>query len=141
LTDDAPTQPRGVEVGGKRVQAARAGMGVTDETVATYRAAALFLKVEWVGAVLMCLSIVLLYVLTFRPSGLSGAAALGISMAVLALGILLYWPSHRSYRRLDFPWHRRLDTVAIVVAGSGAIFWLLFVVLEALTVAGVRILP
>lgn len=123
----------------RSMQKARAGMTVSEETVAAYGAARAFLLGEWFGASLSAASIALAYMLTAART--PGAVTLGTSLAVFAGGAYVFWKSRTYYRRLDFPWARRWDTAALVLAGSGAVFWLLFAVLEALAWMGVKILP
>ncbi len=134
-----------------RAQKARAGMAVTEETVAKYTAARGFLYGEWFGASLMAASIALVYLLAGCPkgaaascttgSGVSPTWAIGSSLVVFALGAWVFLSNHRYYKRLDFPWAKRWDTAAIVLGGSGAIFWLLFGLLVFLARLGVRVSP
>jgi len=126
----------------ERRRKAIAAMRISDEEVATYGAARAFLLGEWFGASLMDASVVLLYLLAAPGRGAtSGGTALGVSLATLALGTAAFWSSRRYYGRLDFPWAPRWHTAALVVAGAAGIFWLLFALLEALALGGVRILP
>jgi len=124
-----------------RMQKARAGMAVSEETVAAYTAARGFLFGEWFGASLMCASVTLLYMFASPRSSASGAAALVSCLALMAVGSYAYLTNHIYYKRLDFPWAKRWDTGAILVAGTGAVFWLLFAVLEVLVKLGVTVLP
>jgi hypothetical protein len=124
----------------REVQKARAGMAVSDETVAKYTAARGFLMAEWFGASLMVVSFTLLYLLTFGTTA-KPLTTLAVCIAILALGSYVFLTNHGYYRRLDFPWAKRWDNGAIVLAGSGAVFWLLFALLEVLTFFGVRVGP
>ena len=124
-----------------RVQKARAGMSVTEETVAAYTAARGFLMGAWFGASMSCASIGMLYMLTVPTFGVSGPVAFAVSLAFFVVGGYVYWTNHTYYRRLDFPWAKRWDTGALVVAGAGAVFWLLFALLATLAWMGIRVLP
>ncbi|HLF17167.1 MAG TPA: hypothetical protein VI796_07040 [Candidatus Thermoplasmatota archaeon] len=121
-------------------QKSRLGQPVSEETVATYTAAQGFLVGEWVGALVMVASFTQLYVAVFGRA-YSGRTALVVGAALLALGGWMFWKSHAYYKRLDFPWRRRWDAVAVVVAGSAVIFWLLFLVLAVLVWRDYPILP
>lgn len=124
-----------------RMQKARAGMSVSDDTVASYTAARGFLYGEWFGASLTCASVTLLYMLASPKVATSGAVAIGVSLAMFALGGYVFLANHRYYKRLDFPWAKRWDNAAIVVAGAGAVFWLLFALLAVLFKLGYSVLP
>jgi hypothetical protein len=124
----------------RAMQKARAGMAVSEETVAAYTAARGFLMAEWFGASLMVASFTLLYLLTFGSAAAVGTT-LWVCLAMLAAGAYVFWTNHRNYTRVGFLWAKRWDNGAIVVAGSGAVFWLLFAVLEALTLLGVAVGP
>ncbi len=124
-----------------RMQKARAGMAVTDETIANYTAARGFLYGEWFGASLMCASITLVYMLASPKVAASVAVAISVSLAMFAVGTYAFWTNHLYYKRLDFPWAKRWDTGAIVVAGAGAVFWLLFGLLVVLYRLGVEVGP
>ena len=134
-----------------RMQKARAGMAVTDETVAKYTAARGFLYGEWFGACLMVASIAMVYLLAGCPKSAAKACvagtaaspgvALGVSLAMFALGSWAFLSNHRYYKGLDFPWAKRWDTAAIVLAGSGAVFWLLFALLFLLAELGISVAP
>jgi hypothetical protein len=122
----------------RRVQKAREGMAVSEETVVKYRAARAFLLGEWFGASLMVASFSLLYLFGI-PGGPPVPIALGVCLSIFLFGTYVFWTSHRYYVRLGFPWAKRWDTTAIVMAGAGAIFWLLFALLEVLVYFGVPI--
>jgi len=124
----------------KELQKARAGMAVSPETVAEYRAARAFLVAEWFGASLMVASFTLLYLFTFG-SQVGVPTIYAVCAAILVLGSYIFWTNHRNYGRVGFLWAKRWDNGAIVVAGSGVIFWLLFVLLEVLTLLGVKVGP
>jgi hypothetical protein len=124
----------------KEMQKARAGMAVSEETVAAYTAARGFLLAEWFGASLMVASFTLLYLLTFGSRAGVGIT-LGVCLAVLALGGYVFWTNHRNYTRVGFLWAKRWDNGAIVLAGAGVVFWLLFALLEVLTLLGVAVGP
>ncbi|HUR62899.1 MAG TPA: hypothetical protein VM241_00300 [Candidatus Thermoplasmatota archaeon] len=123
-----------------KMQKARAGMSVSPETVAAYTAARGFLMAEWLGASLMVASFTLLYLLTFGSRAAVGTT-LWACLAMLLLGAYVFWTNHRNYARVGFLWAKRWDNGAIVVAGSGAVFWLLFALLEVLTLFGVAVGP
>jgi hypothetical protein len=124
----------------KPLQKARAGMAVSEETVAAYTAARGFLMAEWFGASLMVASFTLLYLLTFG-SPASPGATLAVCALLLVGGAYVFWTNHRNYTRVGFLWAKRWDNGAIVVAGAGVVFWLLFAVLEVLTLLGVAVAP
>ncbi|MEA3203012.1 MAG: hypothetical protein QOI63_678 [Thermoplasmata archaeon] len=124
----------------RAMQKARAGMAVSTETVAAYGAARGFLLAEWFGASLMVASFTLLYLLTFGSRATVGIT-LATSLAMLALGAYVFWTNHRNYTRVGFLWAKRWDNGAIVVAGSGVVFWFLFALLEVLALFGVAVGP
>lgn len=122
------------------MQKARAGMAVSEETVAAYTAARGFLMAEWFGASLMVASFTLLYLLTFGSQA-SARTILVVCGVLLVGGSYVFWTNHRNYAKVDFPWAKRWDTAALVTAGSGVVFWFLFVLLEVLTYFGVAVGP
>ncbi len=134
-----------------RVQKARAGMAVPEETVVNYTAARGFLYGEWLGACLMVASMALVYLFTACPRndvsacqpGSAGNSMLsvGVSLGMFAVGTWVFWSNHTYYKRLDFPWAKRWDNAAIVVAGAGAVFWLLFGLIAVLVSMGITVLP
>lgn len=124
-----------------RMQKSRQGMSVSEETVAAYTAARAFLMGEWFGATLMVASFTLLYLFAFvaqRSPPLP--VVLGVCLAMFLGGAFIFWRNHEYYVRLGFHWAKRWDTTAIVVAGAGAIFWLLFGLLALLSAFGVDVL-
>lgn len=110
----------------------RLNQPVSDETVAKYTAARAFLYAEWLGASMIVASFTLLYFLTAATQA-SGPVILGVSIGFGALGTLVFWSARTAYRRIDFPWAQKWETMANLLAASGAIFWLLFALLEVLT--------
>jgi|ERR1051326_4903077 hypothetical protein len=124
----------------KKLQKARAGMAVSEETVALYTAARGFLMAEWFGASLMVASFTLLYLLTFGSQA-SVRVTLAVCATLLAGGGYVFWTNHRNYTRVGFLWAKRWDNAAIVLAGAGVVFWLLFLLLELLTFLGVAVAP
>ncbi|HUR62604.1 MAG TPA: hypothetical protein VM286_09610 [Candidatus Thermoplasmatota archaeon] len=122
------------------MQKARAGMAVSEETVAQYTAARGFLMAEWFGASVMVASFTLLYLLTFG-SRATTRTILAVCLAILLLGAYVFWTNHRNYTRVGFLWAKRWDNGAIVTAGSAVIFWFLFAMLEVLTLFGVSVGP
>lgn len=124
----------------REMQKARAGMAVTEETVAAYTAARGFLMAEWFGASLMVASFTLLYLLTFG-SDASARATLTACGLLLAGGSFVFWTNHRNYTKVGFLWAKKWDTGALLVAGTGVVFWLLFLLLEVLTYFGVAVGP
>src|SRR5438477_2725643 len=106
----------------KQLQKARAGMAVSEETVASYTAARGFLLAEWFGASVMVASFTLLYLLTFGSQA-STRTTLIVCALLFAGGAYVFWTNHRNYTRVGFLWAKRWDNGAIVVAGSGAVFW------------------
>lgn len=138
----------------RSMQRSREGMAVTPEMLANYGAARAFILGEWFGASLMVASFALLYLLVQRcpvrlvdgacPTSLvgpPGGVTIAVSLGVFAVGTLAYWRSRRYYLGLDYPWARRWHAGATVVAGSAAVFWFLFALLEVLTLLGVQVLP
>lgn len=124
----------------KQRQKARAGMSVSDDDMATYTAARAFLFGEWVGALIMVASFTQLYIVTFVAGGNAGWS-IGIGLAALALGGWVFWSNRTYYLRLNFPWRRKWDAVAVVFALAGVVFWLLFGLLAALVWNGVPVQP
>ncbi len=119
-------------------QKSREGQSVSDETVATYTAAKGFLIGEWFGAVLMVLSFTLLYALGLRPD--ADVRTIEIAGFLLfVVGTWAYWKSRGYYLALDFPWKRRWEVAATVVAGTGVVFWLMFLVALFLAWRGVAV--
>jgi len=116
-------------------------MAVTAETVATYRAAKAFLLSAWIGALLLFASFTQLYLAAALGSNRQQAWSLGLGIVMAALGGWMSWSSNRYYNRLDFPWRRRWMVGAILTAGSGGLFWLLFLLLQTLQFFGVKVLP
>lgn len=123
----------------RTLQKSREGMAATPEMVANYTAARAFLLGEWFGASLVVASFTLLYLFAAVPGGPSVAVTLSVCLTIAAVGAFAFWRNHQYYQRLDFPWARRWHTSATVVAGSGAIFWLLFALLELLAALGIPI--
>ncbi len=121
------------------LQKSRANQAVTDEQVALYRAAKGFLTLEWVGAVLLVLSFTWLYAFGLRP-GASTGSALGVALTLLVLGAVLWISGRNAYYRLDFPWRRKTEFFATVVAGAGVVFWGLFAIAAFLAWRGVEFL-
>jgi hypothetical protein len=78
--------------------------------------------------------------LTFGSRATVGIT-LATSLAMLALGAYVFWTNHRNYTRVGFLWAKRWDNGAIVVAGSGVVFWFLFALLEVLALFGVAVGP
>lgn len=138
----------------RSMQRAREGMAVTPEMLANYGAARAFILGEWFGASLMVASFAMLNLLQKRcperlvdghcPTALVGPpawAAIAVGVGFLLVGTLAFWRSRRYYLDLDYPWARRWHAGATIVAGSAAIFWLLFGLLELLTLLGAPIFP
>ncbi len=123
------------------MQKSRANQPVTDEQLATYRAARAFLQAEWFGAILMVVSFTQLYVFALGPYAVSTRAALIAGAIMLAIGAWIFWSSRTYYLRLDFPWARRWEVVATVFAATGVVFWGLFLLAACLVWRGVEILP
>lgn len=113
-------------------------MSVTDEQLATYTAARAFLFGEWVGAILMVASFTQLFFLGLR-SDEAATWSLILGLAMLALGGFMFWRNRTYFLRLGVDWRRRWEVTAIIVAGSGVVFWLLFGLLSLLTALGVPI--
>lgn len=125
------------------MQKARAGMALSDEDRFGYTAARAFLFGEWLGALIMVSSVVWLYASLF-VGGASAALALGVGLAALALGGFVFWANRRNLLGLDGGWDRykrRFEVVAVVFAGTGAVFWLLFALLAVLVWNGVPVQP
>ncbi|HJQ92705.1 MAG TPA: hypothetical protein VJ874_00295 [Candidatus Thermoplasmatota archaeon] len=114
---------------------------VPDDTVASYAAARAFLLGEWFGASLMVASFTLLYLFSFAVRGVSVPLELGIGLALLALGAVVYLRSRMYYRRVSFDYAPRWHGAAVVVAGSAGIFWFMLALLVVLTYLGVEVLP
>ena len=114
---------------------------VPDDTVASYAAARAFLLGEWFGASLMVASFTLLYLFTFAVRGVSLPLELGICLALLALGAVVYLRSRMYYQRVGFDYAPNWHGTAVIVAGSAGIFWLMLAFLVVLTMFGVEVLP
>jgi hypothetical protein len=114
---------------------------VPDDTVAAYAAARAFLLGEWFGASVMVASFTLLYLFTFAGVGVSVLLEMGVCLALLALGAVVYLRSRMYYQRVGFDYAPRWHGAAVVVAGSAGIFWFLLALLIALTSFGVEVLP
>ncbi len=121
------------------MQKARAGMSVDDATMAKYTAARGFLFAEWLGAILMVYSFTHLYVFGLRP-GANIPLAVGIGVAILLGGALLFWRSRSVYLDLEFPIHRRWEVLATLFAGAAIVFWALFLLAAWLASKGVELL-
>ncbi len=111
-----------------------------DRLTASYVAARGFLWGEWLGAFLCVLSFTELY-FAVAARALSGAWAVGLGLLLLAVGGFVFLRSRTYYLRLGVRYKPRSHNLAAVVAGAGAIFWLLFATLIALTLVGYPILP
>ena len=120
----------------KQYQKSREGQSVSDETVALYTASKGFLISEWIGALLVFASFVLLYAWALRP-GADATLAQGVSLVLFGLGAIMYWRSRKTYLSLDFPWKRPWEYGATVVAATGAVFWLMVLVAAALAQFGI----
>lgn len=126
--DDAPT-----------MQKSRAGQPVTDEMRANYTAVRAFLYGEWFGACLAVASFTLLYLFAFATPGVPSSWTLAACLGLLAVGAFIYLRNRAYYERLGFPWAKRWHIAALVVAGSAAIFWLLFGLLTILAAMGIDV--
>ncbi len=120
------------------MQRSRANQSVDEDTLATYTAAKGFLIAENLGALLMVYSFTHLYVFGLRPGGSGAAVVAGV--VLLVIGGLMYWRSRDYYLRLDFPWQRKWEIVATLLAASAAVFWLLFALASFLVWRGVELL-
>lgn len=125
----------------KEQQKARAGMSVSDEDIAKYTAMRVFLTGQWLGAFLMVASFTQLYWFTFTNTGPGGTWTIIIGLAILALGVWVFWKNKRYSESLNYPIFPKLEFAAIVTAGAGLVFWLLFIVLYVMTLAGSPVLP
>ncbi len=124
----------------KQYQKSRAGQSVSDETLALYTAARAFLFGEWLGAVIMVASFTQLYLVSFVFGG-SVKLSIGLGLGALVLGAWMFWTNRSNYLGLDFPFKRRWEVVAVIFAGAGAVFWLLFGLLAVLVWNGVPVQP
>ena len=111
-----------------------------EEIVALHTAARGFLAAEWGGALLMALSFIQLYVLIPGPFDVPPGLVLLLGAALLGAGGLVFWRSRAVYHRLGFPYAKKSEFAATVVAGSGVVFWLLFLLLWFLVWRGVDLL-
>lgn len=127
---DTPSQ----DPGRKRAHWAQDG----DAAVAAYGAARGFLLGEWFGASLLVASFTLLYLLAFGAHA-GPAVTYGVCGALLALGATIYLRSRLYYHRIGADIAPKAHVLALVVAGSAGIFWLLFLLLVTLAWAGVPI--
>lgn len=122
------------------MQRSRANQAVSDDTVAAYTAARAFLMGEWFGACVVVASFTLLYAFILGAR-MAPVVAIPVCAVLSALGGFVFWRNRTYYSRLDFPWAMRWHVTALVVAGAGAIFWLLFVLLSVLAAFGVNVGP
>jgi hypothetical protein len=120
------------------MQKARAGMSVSEETVALYGAARAFLIGEWIGALLMLSSFTLLYLL-YAATAWSPKSILIATLGLMGVGTVAYLRSRAYYQRIAFPYAPRAHLGALLVAGSAVVFWLLFALLEILVGLGVEV--
>lgn len=109
-----------------------------DAAVAAYSAARAFLVGEWFGASLLVASFTLLYLLAFGAHA-TPTVTYAVCGGLLLLGAVVYLRSRVYYERIGYDAAPRLHTLALVVAGSAGIFWLLFAVLVLLAWAGIPI--
>lgn len=110
-----------------------------DAALARLTAARGFLAAEWLGAILMLVSFTQLYFVVLGRLG-SGALGLGVGLFTMAIGSFVFVRSRGYYHRLEFPYKPRWHTAAYVVAGSAAIFWLLFAIIALLVYLDVPVL-
>lgn len=125
----------------KQYQKARAGMATSDEDIAKYQMARVFLQGQWLGAIIMVASFSQLYWFTFTGRGPSSTWTLTIGGVLLVLGGWIFWKNKRYSEKLDHPIFPKQEFAAIVTAGAGVIFWLLFLVLLLIHVSGTALLP
>jgi hypothetical protein len=123
----------------KELQRSRENQSVPDETVATYTAAQGFLITEWIGAILMVFSFILLYAWGLR-NGANVKAAEIVSAILMVLGTMMYWRSRSIYLNLDFPWRRGWEIGATLIAATAGVFWLFFITFLIFTAAGIDLL-
>lgn len=119
-------------------QKARAGQSVTDEQLATYTAARAFLFGEWVGAVLMVASFTQMFFLGLK-SDRAATISLIVGLGMLVLGGFIFWTNRTYFLRLGVGWRKKWEVAAVIVAGSGVVFWLLFGLLAVLVWNGIPI--
>ena len=122
-------------------QRSRAHQAVPEETVAAYTAARAFLLGEWFGASLGVASFTLLYLFTFARPDVAPRVAVATCLAMLAVAGFAFLRNRAYYERLGFRWAPRWHVAALVVAGSAAVFWLLFALLLVLSWRGVELMP
>lgn len=125
----------------KQYQKARAGMSVSDEDRAKYTAARVFLQGQWLGAILMVVSFSQLYWFTFTGTGPGSTWTLIIGLAILGAGGWVFWKNRKYSEQLDYPIFPKQEFAAVVTAGAGVVFWLLFLVLAVMTYFGSPVLP
>lgn len=124
-----------------RMQKARAGMQATPELLANYTAVRAFLYGEWFGALACCASVALVYMFASPSSTAQPPWSLLVPLAVFAIGVYVYWRNRVYYERLGFPWAKRWHHAALILAGSGVIFWLLFGALYWMATQGIPVMP
>jgi len=112
-----------------------------EETAASFTAAKAFLYGEWFGASLSCASFTLLYLFALQAPHVPPWTAMGICLVLLAMGLFVFFRNRAYYERLEFRWAARWHTAAYVVAGAGAVFWLLFGLLLLLQFLGIDVGP
>jgi hypothetical protein len=118
----------------------RLNVDVPDDTVAAYSAARAFLFGEWFGATLAVASFTLLYLFAFAGRA-DTRWGFGACLAMLAVGAWAYLRSRTYYLRVGFDYAPKWHVGALIVAGSAAIFWLLFAFLAALAYFGFPVAP
>lgn len=114
---------------------------VEDDVMAKYTAARAFLFAEWVGALMMVASFTLLYWLSFSGAAIGGPGTLALSILLMIFGGVLFWRNRTIYESLEFPFRKKWEIAAMLVAGSAVIFWLMFVVLLVAVWLGYPVLP
>lgn len=113
---------------------------IPDDAMAAEVAARGFVASAWAGALVLTWSYGQLYWAVL--SGIySSEAAFTIGVLSAILGGVMFVRSRRVWQALGLGAGRKSMTVALVVAGAGGVFWLLFALLLVLFYAGVDILP
>ncbi len=125
----------------RTMQRSREGQAVSEETRANYTAVRAFLFGEWFGACLAVASFTLLYLFGFAAPQVPTSTVMAACLGLLVVGAFIYLRNRGYYERLGFPWAKRWHIGALVVAGSAAIFWLMFGLLTLLAALGIDVGP
>ena len=113
---------------------------ITSDDMARYLATRGFVWSAWVGAILLTISYTQLY-WAVLSGAYSGKYSLLLGVVVAIGGGIIFRRSRALWSAIDPSVGRKAMTAALLVAGAGGVFWLLFLLFSLLTLAGVELLP